>query len=135
MKSHRDSDDGLRVDTALEKTLKDFRSSVHAWSGAEYSQPHKPVKVYATSWRLTVGWALGCVLAVGSLSGGLYERHLLRDKAKIARAAEAARQQKIEADQRKESEDLLAKIDGDVSREVPSAMEPLAQMMVDDSTQ
>jgi hypothetical protein len=30
---------------------------------------------------------------------------------------------------------LLAKVDSDVSREVPSAMEPLAQLMAGDETQ
>jgi hypothetical protein len=34
-----------------------------------------------------------------------------------------------------EEEDLLAKVDSDVSREVPSAMEPLAQMMAEDERQ
>jgi hypothetical protein len=34
-----------------------------------------------------------------------------------------------------ETDDLLAKVDSDISREVPTAMEPLAQMMADDGTQ
>ena len=121
-------------DAEIEQALKDFRSSVHAWSEAAYSQPHVPVKVYRTNWRVVAGWALGCVLAVGSLSGGLYERHRLTEQAKIAVAAKAAQQQRIEAEQRRQTEEL-AKIDGDVSREVPSAMEPLAQMMSEDTAQ
>lgn len=122
------------MDAELERALKDFRSSVHAWSEAAYSQPHVPVKVYRTSWRAVAVWAFGCVLAVGSLSGGLYERHHVSEKAKIAEAAQAARQQKMEAEQRRQTEEL-AKIDGDVSRVVPSAMEPLAQMMFEDTAQ
>ncbi len=133
MNSQRDLKEHQMPDAELEQTLKDFRSSVHAWSEAAYSQPHVPVKVYRTSWRVVAGWAMGCVLSVGSLSGGLYEHHL-RQQAKIAAAAEAARQQKIAAEQRRQTEEL-AKIDGDVSREVPSAMEPLAQMMMEDSAQ
>jgi hypothetical protein len=35
---------------------------------------------------------------------------------------------------RQEDEDLLAKVDSDVSREVPAAMEPLAQIMAEDET-
>ncbi len=132
----RDSDqDGVQVDEALNQTLKDFKLSVHAWSKSAYSQPHQPVKIYTTSWRVVAGWALGCVLAAGSLAGGLYERHHIKEQAKIAAAAEADRQQKLTAEQRKENEDLLAKIDRDVSREVPSAMEPLAQLMAEDSEQ
>jgi hypothetical protein len=67
----------------------------------------------------------------------LYERHHQRELAKIAAAEQAARQQKLEAEQRasKEDEDLLAKVDSDVSREVPSAMEPLAQLMTENEAQ
>jgi hypothetical protein len=52
-------------------------------------------------------------------------------------AAEAARQQKLADEQRalKENEDLLAQVDSDVSRQVPSAMEPLAQLMDVDEAQ
>ena len=90
-----------------------------------------------TSWRLAAGWALGCVLAAGSVTGGVYERHHRQELAKIAAAAEAARQQKLVAEQRarQNEEDLLAKVDSDVSREVPSAMEPLAQMMAEDGAE
>lgn len=131
-----DEKSGQVSDAELEQVLKDFRSSVHAWSEAAYTQPHQPVRVHLTSWRMAAGWALGCVLAAGSLTGGLYERHHRQELARVA-AAEAARQQRLEAEQRatKENEDLLAKIDSDVSRDVPSAMEPLAQMMAEDDSQ
>ena len=132
-----DNDHDQVADLELEQALKNFQSSVHAWSEAVYSQPHPPVRVHRTSWRVAAGWALGCVLAAGSLTGGLYERHHRQELAKIAAAQEAARQQKLAAEERssKENEDLLAKVDSDVSREVPSAMEPLAQMMADDEPQ
>jgi hypothetical protein len=128
------SQDEPQMDEALKQTLKDYRSSVHAWSAAEYGQPHRVVRVYKTSWRLAAGWALGCVLAAGSVAGGLYERHHVKEQAKIA-AVEAAQRQKVEAEKRNANEDLFAKIDSDVSREVPSAMEPLAKMMAEDSTE
>jgi hypothetical protein len=35
----------------------------------------------------------------------------------------------------KVEEDLLAKVDGDVSRQVPAVMEPLAQLMDGDVTE
>jgi hypothetical protein len=134
MSFKRISNDEPQMDESLKQTLKDFRSSVHAWSATEYGQPHRAVRVYKTSWRLAASWAFGCALAAGSVAGGLYERHHVKEQAKIA-ASEAARQQKIEVEQRNASEDLFAKIDSDVSREVPSAMEPLAKMMVEDSTE
>ena len=130
-------DEGIEQDVVLEKALKNFRSSVHAWSEAEYSRPHTANAVHLTSGRVVAGWALGCVLAVGSLTGGVYDHHHRQQVAKIAAAAEAARQQKLAAEQRtrEEDEDLLAKVDSDISRQVPSAMEPLAQLMADDEVQ
>jgi hypothetical protein len=131
-------DEGNELEAGLEQALKDFRSSVQAWSDAEYSRPRETAKMTRPmSWRVAAGWALGCVLAAGSLGGGLYERHHRQELAKIAAAAEAASQQKLEAEQRavKESDDLLAKVDNDVSRQVPQAMEPLAQLMAEDDAQ
>jgi hypothetical protein len=127
------ADEGREFEAKIEQALKDFRSSVHAWSEAEYSRPRAVKLVHLRSWRVAAGWALGCVLAAGSLTGGLYERHHQQELAKIA-AAETARQQKLAAEQRasKEQDDLLAKVDSDVSRQVPSAMEPLAQLMAED---
>ena len=127
-------DEEMRMDASLEQTLKDFRANAYAWSETACNQPHKPAKVYTTSWRITASWALGCLLAVGSVAGGLYERHHVKEQARIA-AVEAGRQKQLEDAQRKESEDLLAKVDSDVSRDVPSAMEPLAQLMADDYAQ
>jgi hypothetical protein len=131
-------DEGNMQDAGLEQALRDFRSSVHAWSEAEYSRPHQPERVVRLmSWRVAVGCALGCVLAAGSMSDGLYERHHRQELAKVAAAAEAARQQKLEAEQPavQESDDLFAKVDSDVSRQVPRAMEPLAQLMTEDDEQ
>lgn len=130
----------LEQDAMLDQALKNFRSSIHAWSADAYSQPHLPVRVYRTTWRMATAWALGLVLVSGSVAGGLYERQHKQELAKIAAAAEMARQQKSAQEQRaqntqKENEDLLAKVDSDVSRSVPSAMEPLAQLMSDDGTQ
>lgn len=125
-------------DAALEQALRDFRSSVHSWSEAVYNQPRQTGSVVRQgSWRVAAGWALGCVLAAGSVAGGVYERHHRQEVARIAAAAQAARQQKLAAEQqaRKENEDLLAKVDSDVSRAVPSAMEPLAQLMTEDEPQ
>ena len=135
-------DDGSQHDAELEQALleqalQNFRLSVHAWSEDEYSRSHTSKVIHLTSWRVAAGWALGCVLAAGSLTGGLYERHHRQEVARIAAAAEAARQQKLAAEQRahEENEDLLAKVDSDVSREVPIAMEPLAQLMAEDEAQ
>ena len=124
---------GTEKDVELEQALKSFKSSVHAWSDAMYSRPRKATReVRVRSWRLAVGWALGCVLVAGSVSGGLLERHHRQEVARIAGEQRAVEQQKELRRQQAAmvpDEDLLADVDSDVSRQVPSAMEPLAQMM------
>lgn len=120
----------------LGEALRDFRLSVHAWSDAVYNRPRAAIEpVKNRIWRLTAGWSLGCVLVAGSVSGGVYQHHR-QQLARIA-AARQAEQQRLAAQARasQEEEDLLAKVDSDVSREVPSAMEPLAQLMAEDETQ
>jgi uncharacterized protein HemX len=125
----------------LAEALQDFRLSVHGWSEAVYSRPRSSQSGTAVaparrrSWRLAAGWALGCVLVAGSLSGGgLYEHR--QQQMRIA-AERVAEQQRLAAQEmaRQEEEDLLAKVDSDVSRQVPSAMEPLAQLMTGDVSQ
>jgi hypothetical protein len=124
-------------DAELEATLRDFKSSVHAWSDAVYSRPRSVTReVRVRSWRLAAGWALGCVLLAGSVSGGFVERHHRLEMARIAaqqRAADEQRQlQEQQARARITDEMLLTDVDSAVSRQVPSALEPLAQMMADD---
>ena len=99
-----------------------------------YSRPRTAAQVVRhRSWRLAAGWTLGCALVAGGVSGAVYERHQRQEMARIA-AARVAEQQRLVREQqaREEEEDLLAKVDSDVSREVPSAMEPLAQLMAED---
>jgi hypothetical protein len=119
-------------DVELEAALKNFRECVTAWSDAELSRPRTHVElVRHRSWRLAAGWALACALLAGGVSGGLYGHHQKLEKARIALIERQAEQQRLIAQERAraEEEDLLAKVDSDVSREVPSAMEPLAQLM------
>jgi hypothetical protein len=115
------------------EALSDFRASVFAWSAAEYARPRIAVRtVRHRSWRLAAGWALGCVLMAGGVSGGVYERHQRQEVARIAAVREAERQRVVAKQRVREEDELLAKVDSDVSREVPSAMEPLAQLMAED---
>jgi len=143
MKKFDDEANGLKeraVDQEdLELALKDFKNSVHAWSDAAYRRPRAFTKeVRLRSWRLALGWALGCVLVAGSVSGGLLQRHHRVEQARIAAEQRAAEQQKQLREQQARAqvsdEVLLAGVDSDVARQVPSALEPLAQMMADDET-
>ena len=127
---------GEADDQELAEALDNFKSSVHAWSEAALGRPRMVAKVVRRrSWRLAAGWALGCALVAGSVSGGVYEHHQRQEMARLAAAAKAAEQKRLLAvEQAKQEEDLLSKVDSDVSREVPSAMEPLAQLMAEDET-
>jgi hypothetical protein len=134
-----DPDLGLESDPALdpilEQALEDFRAHAHAWSEARYGRPQAQAAA-GSGWRPALAWALGCVLVAGGVSGAFYEHH--QREATAARLALLAReaQQKQEAvQQRAADEDLLATVDSDISREVPAAMQPLANLMDEDSGQ
>jgi hypothetical protein len=141
-------------DPMVAGALKYFKASVNAWSEAAYTEPRTVVRIARHNWRLAATWALGCMLAAGSLAGGLYERHQRQELARIeaSKAATKAAEQKVALERKaseqpaaakivtrrqptavkkeaNENEDLLATVDSDVSRQVPAAMEPLAQMM------
>ena len=91
----------------VKQALKDFRSSVHAWSAAELSRVRPAVKTKRQrSWRLAAGWALAGVLVVGGVSGGFYEHH--QQELKIAAAARLAEQQQVarELQAREDEEEL-----------------------------
>jgi hypothetical protein len=129
---------GENEDPVVAQALKNFKASVDAWSEAAMSRP-RTVKVVRHTWRLAAGWALGCVVAAGSLTGGLYERHHRQEMARTAAAQKAAEQkqaatQSAASGALSEDQDLLATVDSDISREVPAAMEPLAQLMDENGT-
>jgi len=138
-KAGEESVDGEFTDElgGLAEAVSDFRLSIHAWSDAALSRPRTEVETGRRRVRgLAIGWTLGCVLVAGGLSGGIYE-HLHQQQLAHIAAVRAIEQQRLVAQEqlRHEEEDLLAKVDSDVSREVPTAMEPLAQLMAEDETQ
>jgi hypothetical protein len=130
--------DDLDHDLELGQALNNFRSSIHAWSDAAYSRPRTlATEVRHRSWRLALGWAMGCLLVAGSVSGGVYEHRLHQEQARVEAQHRAEEQAKLIREQQAtkvSDEALLADVDSDVSRQVPSAMEPLAQMMSEDET-
>ncbi len=125
-------------DVLLEEALGNFRRSVHTWSEAELNRPRAvSIAQRRWSWRLATGWALGCVLVLGGASGAVFERHQRQaELARITAQREAAHQRELAAQKvRADADQLLAKVNSDVSRDVPDAMEPLAQLMDDDGIQ
>ena len=95
-------------------------------------------------WRLTVGWALSCALIAGGVSAVVFGHRQpqvniaqvrLPEQPSLAIAQVTKQELKHKRPlAQQEDEDLLALVDSDVSRAVPSAMEPLAQLMVTDES-
>jgi hypothetical protein len=124
------------LEPELREALGNFKSSVTAWSEATMSRPREVKAPVRTNWGLVTKWVLGCVVFAGTVSGGLYQNHRQQEiaKAEAAAAARAVEQQQLASQAAKEqsAEELMAKVDNDISREVPSALEPLASLMTDD---
>jgi hypothetical protein len=118
----QDQEPDQKMDQEMEQVLRDFRLSVHAWSDAVYQRPRLvEVAPRRMAWRSAAAWALGSVLVISGAGGGLLEHQYQKEQARIAAVREA--------------EAELAKVDNDVSREVPNALEPLAQLMTSDDAQ
>jgi len=122
--------DGL--DPAMKQALGDFKASMHAWSDAAIRRPRRVQQsAVRRSWKLAAGWSFAAVLLAGGASGGVYAHH--ENVLQAQRAAQRAAEQQKQAIQRAEQEaqleeDMFASVDTAVSREVPRAMEPLAQL-------
>ncbi|MGB6194214.1 MAG: hypothetical protein WBF42_17235, partial [Terracidiphilus sp.] len=117
------------LDPHMKQALGDFKASVHAWSDAAGRRPRtvRNTVVHRT-WRLAAGWGLAATLLVGTVSGGVYEHQRRVAEAQAAAAQQAEHQRELAAErarrQAQQEDDILASVDEDVAREVPSAMEP-----------
>ncbi len=127
------------LDPELKQAIGDFKASVHAWSAAAQSRPRTLHRaVVHRAWRLAAGWSLAGVLLLGTVSGGVYEHHRRLVAAQHAAAQEADHQRALAAQralaEAQREEEMLASVDTAVSREVPSAMEPLALLTEESET-
>ena len=125
------------LEPELREALGSFKASVDSWSNAMMSRPREAKAPARTNWSAVTKWALGCVVFVGTFSGGVYQNHRQQEAAK-AEAARIAEQQQREmaATQlaKEDEENLMANVDSDVARQVPSALEPLASLMTEDDS-
>ncbi len=124
------------ADPELELALRNFRSSVHAWSDALYRRPRLvELAPRRKAWRRAAAWVLGSVLVAGGVGTGLLDYQHRQEQARIAAAREAEHQRQLHEEKARQAEEELARVDSDVSREVPDALEPLAQLMTTDNSQ
>jgi hypothetical protein len=137
--------DEAAQDPELDAVLSDFRASVHARSEAMYrsrfqtagrsralvlsSAPRRAL------WHHSMAWALSVVLTAAVVSAGLLQYHQKEVARQAAIQRELDRQRMVSQQHARDTDDLLARVDSDVSREAPTAMEPLASLMADDETQ
>jgi hypothetical protein len=126
------------LEPELHEALTNFKLSVDAWSDAMMSRPRAVMAPSRTNWSGVTKWALGCAVFAGTVSGGVYQNHRQVEaaRAEAARVAEQQQHREMAAAQvlKENEEDLMANVDSDVAREVPSALEPLATLMTEDDT-
>ena len=107
------------LEPELREALGNFKASVDLWSSSMMSRPREAKAPARTNWSAVTKWALGCVVFVGTLSGGVYQNHRQQEAAK-AEAARVAEQQQREmaATQlaKEDEENLMANVDSDVAR-------------------
>jgi hypothetical protein len=140
-----DSLEEAAQDPMLQAVLQDFRASVHAWSEATYQSRSDATSrsktlvlspfFSRTLWNRSLAWAMSLALAAGVASTGTYEYHQREQARQAAARQELEHQRQLVQQHAREADDLLAKVDSDVAREVPSAMEPLTGLMPEDETQ
>lgn len=122
-------EDGLEMEPELREAIGNFRSSVEAWSDAVLSRPREVAAPARGNRTLMTRWALGSAVFVATVFGGVYQNHRQEEFAKAEAVRVAQQQRDVAAERAKEEADLMAKVDSDISREVPSALEPLASLM------
>jgi hypothetical protein len=125
-KAHLEMEDG-----ELDAALKNFRASVHAWAEAEFARPRMvAARTPKRVWRAAVSWALGCVLMVGAASGVVYEHGRQVAQARAEAAARQAELARVTAEKKaaasEDADALLTKVNNDLARDVPVALDPLA---------
>jgi hypothetical protein len=124
------------LEPELREALGNFKSSVDAWSEAMMSRPREAKAPARTNWSAVTKWALGCVVFAGTVSGGVFQNYRQQEAAKVE-AARMAEQQRELAAQKVDvlDDELMANVDSDIAREVPSALEPMASLMTEDESQ
>lgn len=123
------ADDGLELEPELREAIDNFKSSVDAWSEAMARRPREAKSPVRANWGLITKWALGCAVFIGTVSGGIYQNHREQVAAKVEAARVAEHQRELVARREQDDADLMAKVDTDISRAVPSALEPMASLM------
>jgi hypothetical protein len=125
----------------LASALRNFRQSVHAWSDAAYTMKRAAVTpaTHRVAWSKSIVWVVSLALSVGLLSIGVHERHQQQLQAAIVHQREMDRQRLLDEQRARQAQEELAqfdtelaKVDRDIAREVPAAMDPLAHLMEDD---
>jgi hypothetical protein len=133
-------------DAELSEALGNFKASVSAWSEAAGNRQRTISVTVRHAWRRAAVWACGCLIAAVSVGAAMHVFHTpsRQQAVYVAPPQQTGKQvvpQKVEADVHqavavaRQDQDLMATVDSDVSRQVPAAMEPLAQLMNESGTE
>lgn len=122
-------EDGLEMEPEIREAIGNFKSSVEAWSEAALSRPRQATAPARTDRTWVTKWALGSAVFVATVFGGVYQNHRQQEFARAEATRIAQQQREIAAQRAKAEADLMAKVDSDIARQVPSALEPLASLM------
>lgn len=127
-------------DMQMEQALRNFRSSMRAWSEEEFA---KPRTVRRSRWNAVwmgitspaASWALA-VVVLGSSIGIPVSVHHERQVAEQRQALEHQKELEAKAAQERAAQAvddavLLSDVDSDIAQAAPEAMQPLASMMGD----
>ena len=120
------------LEPELREALGNFKASVNAWSEAMMSRPREVKAPARVNWSAVTKWALGCVVFAGTVSGGVLQNFRMQEASRVEAARIAEQQRQIAAPKAAVPDDeLMAKVDSDIAREVPSALEPMASLMTE----
>jgi len=140
-------------DAQVEAALRNFRSSVHAWSEQEFVRPRAIEHTRWSSfrrafWRTIANPALGGTLAAAvaiasiGVPAGIYHERAVEAEHKAS--LELQRKQAVElalkaqaaaAANPVDDEAFLDDVDSDIAQATPDAMQPLASLMSDGPSQ
>lgn len=145
-------DDLAVIEAELGPVLGGFRENVKSWSEGTCSSLRAEIYTPSAHWKRALGWAVGCAVSVVGVAGVVQIQHhgssssvepQIAMSEKVAevepvplvpqRAPEPTRIERPR--QQAHPEDWMAKVDSDVSRQIPEVLEPLAQWTTDDGEQ
>jgi hypothetical protein len=139
-----DERDSEIEDEQVESALRNFRESVRGWSEQEFSKARTTRRSrWDRMWSVlanpVLDWTLAGVLVATSVGVPVavhHQRQVTAERnAQILRQQQLAKEGAPQEAVAMSDDELLSHVDSDVAQAAPDAMEPLASLMSDGSTE